>query len=377
MTADATFITRMDPDADPFAAPDGIRLALKDNIDVVGAVTTAGCLPLAENAEPAASDAECLAGARAAGARIVGKANLHELCFGASGVNPHYGTPVNPVDPRRVPGGSSSGCAVAVASGEADIAYGTDTTGSLRTPAAACGVVGLKPTFGVVSVVGVRPLAPSLDTVGVLARSVSDTAVAATLLDSRLTDGDVTAADTVGRVRLPGTEPTIDAAVDSALIDAGLEVIEVELPGWDAADRAALTLLYGEALIVNAEIWPRYRDRLGADLVERFTIAEGIGPAELGDARRQKTAWRSELAEVLGGVGVLALPSMLQFPARLGQQTTPPNPAAPAISLSGMPVLALPVPSGGLLPASVQLVAPDHHEPRLLATGARIEAAVS
>ena len=87
--------------------------------------------------------------------------------------------------------------------------------------------------------------------------------------------------------------------------------------------------------------------------------------------------WRSELAEVLGSVGVLALPAMVDFPARLGRQATPPNPAAPALSLSGMPVLALPLPSGGLMPASIQLVAPDHHEPRLLATGARIEAAVS
>lgn len=376
MSADATFITRLDPDRDPAAAPDGIRIAIKDNIDVAGVVSTVGCLPLAEHAEPATVDAECLAGARAAGARIVGKTNLHELCFGSSGVNPHYGTPVNPIDPRRVPGGSSSGSAAAVATDQADIAYGTDTTGSLRTPAAACGVVSLKPTFGVVSVVGVKPLAPSLDTVGVLARTVAEVAMGATVLDERLTDGEIVVPASVGRVRLPATEPTIDAAIDSALIDAGFDVVEVELPGWIAADRAALTLLYGEALMVNSEIWPRYRDRLGSDVVERFTLAEGIGPAELGDARRQRAIWRTELAEVLGTVGVLALPAMLDYPARLGQQTTPPNPAAPAVSLSGLPVVTLPVPSGGLLPASVQLVAPDHHEPRLLATAALIEAAI-
>lgn len=375
--SDMTFITRLVPDEDPLAAPDGIRLAVKDNIDVAGVVSTSGCLPLAEEAEPAAFDAECLEGARTARARIVGKTNLHELCFGSSGVNHHYGTPVNPIDPRRVPGGSSSGSAVAVATGEADIALGTDTTGSLRTPAASCGVVGLKPTFGVVSVVGVRPLAPSLDTVGVLARSVADAAVAATLLDQRLTEGDVSASDTVGRVRLPDTQPTIDAAIDSALIAAGFEVIEVELPGWDAAHHAATTVLYGEALTTNSEIWPRHRHRLGPDVVERFSLAETIGSAELGEARAASGPWRSELAEVLGSVGVLALPAMVDFPARLGRQATPPNPAAPALSLSGMPVLALPLPSGGLMPASVQLVAPDHHEPRLLATGARLEAAVS
>ena len=106
---DATFITRLDPDLDPLAQPDGIRVAVKDCIDMAGVVTTAGSLAVADDAEPAVADARCLEAFRSAGARIVGKVNLHELCFGSSGVNPHYGTPVNPVDPRRVPGGSSSG----------------------------------------------------------------------------------------------------------------------------------------------------------------------------------------------------------------------------------------------------------------------------
>ncbi|HWJ97360.1 MAG TPA: amidase, partial [Acidimicrobiales bacterium] len=138
----ATWITPLDPDLDPLARPDGLRLAIKDCIDVAGVVTTAGSPLIAERAEPATVDAPCLEVARAAGARIVGKANLHELCFGATGVNPHYGTPVNPRDPRRVPGGSSSGSAVAVADREADIGFGTDTAGSIRNPAASCGIVG-------------------------------------------------------------------------------------------------------------------------------------------------------------------------------------------------------------------------------------------
>lgn len=375
--ADATWITRLDPDLDPRARPDGIRLAVKDCIDVAGVRTTAGSPVVAATAEPAAADAACLDGARAAGARILGKANLHELCFGSSGVNPHYGTPVNPIDPRRVPGGSSSGAAVAVATGEVDVGFGTDTTGSIRTPAACCGIVGLKTTWGLVPVAGTRPLAPSLDTVGVLARSVADLAAGSTLLDPRLTDGDLTASPTVGRVRLADTDPTIDAAIDSALLDAGFLVDEIDLTGWDAAHAAAITVLFGEALLVNDDIWRHHAAGLGADLVERFTFAQSIGPGELGEARAHREAWRLELAEVFGAVGVLALPAMAHYPARIGSQAVAPNAAAPAISLSGHPAVALPLPSGGLLPASLQLVAPDHHEPRLLATAAAVEAAVA
>ncbi|HEX2575976.1 MAG TPA: amidase [Aquihabitans sp.] len=376
-TGDATWITRLDPSTDPLARPDGARLAVKDCIDVAGVVTTAGSPAVAATAQPAAADAACLAGSRAAGARIEGKANLHELCFGSSGVNPHYGTPVNPIDPRRVPGGSSSGSAVAVATGQADIGIGTDTTGSIRNPAACCGITGLRATWGAVPLAGVRPLAPSLDAVGVLARTVTELAVGATLLDPRLTAGDLAPSPTVGRFRLPDTDPTIDAAIDSALLAAGLVAVEVELPGWADAHAAGLTVLFGEALLVNDDLWRDHRHELGDDLVERFTFAQAIGPGELGEARARREPWRQELADVLGSVGVLALPTMAQYPARIGRHAVAPNPAAPAVSLSGHPALALPVPSGGLLPASVQLVAPDHHEPRLLATAVAIEDALA
>ena len=122
---------------------------------------------------PASADAALLAGTRAAGARIVGKANLHELAFGTSGVNPWAGTPENPLDPRRIPGGSSSGSAVAVATDLADVAIGSDTGGSIRVPAAFCGVSGLKTTFGRIPLDGVWPLARSLDTAGPMAVDVA------------------------------------------------------------------------------------------------------------------------------------------------------------------------------------------------------------
>lgn len=374
---DPTWITRLDPDLDPLARPDGIRLAVKDCIDVAGVVTSSGSLALNKEGRPAIADAACLSGARAAGARILGKTNLDELCFGSTGVNPHYGTPVNPLDHRRIPGGSSSGSAVAVATGQADVGLGTDTAGSIRTPSACCGIAGLKTTWGVVAMEGVRPLAPSLDSVGALARSVADLAVGATLLDPRLTDGDLAASATVGRLRLPGTEPTVDAAIDSALIEAGFAMTEVDLPGWTAAHAAAVLVLFGEAMLVNGDIWHRKRRELGVDVIERFTIAESVSPGELGDARGRRETWRSELADVLGTVGVLALPTMVSYAPRLSEDPRGPNLATAAVNLAGHPAVSIPVPSGGLLPASVQLVAPDHHEPRLLATAAVVEAAVA
>jgi len=378
MTAPApstTWITPLDADLDPLATPDGIRVAVKDCIDVAGVVTTAGSAAVAQAALPAVADAACLAGFRQAGARLVGKANLHELCFGATGVNPHYGTPVNPLDDRRIPGGSSSGSAVAVANGEADLGIGTDTAGSLRNPAAYCGLVSLKPTFGLVPVEGTRPLAPTLDTIGLLARDVATLAAGATLLDERLVDGALEPSTAVGRLRLPGTDPTIDAAIDSALIESGIDMIEIELPGWDAAGAAAVTVLFGEALIVNDDLWRHHHHLLGDDLVERFTYAQSISPAELGEARALRLLWRQELADVLGQVGVIALPTALSYPSRIGEHAVAPNAACPPVNLAGIPAMSVPVPSGGLLPAGLQLLAADHHEPRLLATAAVIEAA--
>ena len=179
----STFILRL-PHSDA-----GIRLAVKDLIDIAGVPTTAGCRAVAETAGPAEADAACMAGARAAGAAIVGKANLYELAFGASGVNEWFGTPVNPLDPGLVPGGSSSGSAVAVADGEADVAYGTDTGGSVRIPAAFCGVTGLKTTHGRMPLTGVWPLAPSLDTVGPMARDVAGAAAGMALLEPGFVTG--------------------------------------------------------------------------------------------------------------------------------------------------------------------------------------------
>src|SRR5438270_2594507 len=173
----ATFITRLD------ATGDGVRVAVKDIIDVVGVPTTAGSRAVERAATPAPEDAACLAGLRAADARVVGKTNLHELAMLPLGTNPWFGTPVNPLDASLVPGGSSSGSAVAVAIDEADVAIGSDTGGSVRVPSACCGTVGLKTTHGRISVDGVWPLAPSLDTIGPMAATVAGLILGMQLLE--------------------------------------------------------------------------------------------------------------------------------------------------------------------------------------------------
>src|SRR6201997_1895854 len=134
-----------------------LRLAIKDNIDMKGVVTTAGSEYLAKTSQAATRDAQCLAIARERNVEIVGKTNLSEFAVAPSGINDFFGTPKSPLSKRSklIPGGSSSGSAVAVASGLVDIAFGTDTAGSIRVPAACCGIVGLKTTFGLVSLKGV------------------------------------------------------------------------------------------------------------------------------------------------------------------------------------------------------------------------------
>ncbi|HEY2312663.1 MAG TPA: amidase, partial [Streptosporangiaceae bacterium] len=317
----ATFITRLDH------ASSAIRLAVKDLIDLAGVPTTAGSRALADIATPAEADAPCLAGARAARVAIVGKVNLHELAFGASGVNHYFGTPVNPLDPDLVPGGSSSGSAVAVADGEADIAYGSDTGGSIRIPAAFCGVTGLKTTHGRVSLEGVWPLAPGLDTVGPMALDVAGVAAGMTLLEPGFTL-DAPPAARVGRIRPPGfdVDPLIDAAIDASLVRSGFEVAEIDLPGWPDAREAVGVIIDAEAADSNRALLddPARRDLLGADVRARLTDGAQTTPAELAHAKAYQSTWRTMMARALEGVDVLVLPTVPFFPPRLADAARQP-----------------------------------------------------
>ena len=352
----------------------GPRLAVKDAIDVEGVPTTVGCAAIADVAEAATSDAACVATARAAGARILGKTNLHELCFGTHGGNPWFGNPINPLDPDRLVGGSSSGSAVAVANGEADVGYGTDTGGSVRLPAACCGIVGLKTTFGRIPTTGVWPLSASLDTVGPLARSVADVVTGMQLLEPGFTDRGVVAATTVGRIRIAGVDSALEAAVDRALADAGFEIEEVELPGWGATGAPFGVLILSEAWEADRAVYERSPTRIGRDVRSRLEAGRGTDPGLVPSARAARDRWADEVAGVLNRVPLLAMPTLVGEPPPITDEAVVNGQVFPW-NLSGHPALALPIRvAGWSLPGSLQLIGPAGGEELLCATGAALEA---
>jgi amidase len=387
----STFITRFQP---PATHSVGRRLAVKDLIDMAGVPTTNGSRVIAEGATPARDDAVCLAGTRAAEAAgevtVVGKTNMHELAFGVTGINPWFGTPVNPLDDRLVPGGSSSGSAVAVGAGEADLAFGSDTGGSIRIPAACCAVVGLKTTRGRVSLEGVLPLAPSLDTVGPMARTVAGVVAGMALLEPGFApaapardevDGGEERTQNphgglrVGRVRLPA-EPRIDDALDAALAAAGFQVTDLQLPGWDAATAATMYILGAEAWHIHAELWRQHGDGLSPDVRARLESSSSITEAEVATAWRQAKLWVAELAEIFTRVDLLALPTLAAAPPVLADaaQLTEIRYVTP-FNLAGIPALVLPVATAAGVPASLQLAGPAMSEELLVAAGAAVESA--
>ncbi|HVV36220.1 MAG TPA: amidase [Acidimicrobiales bacterium] len=362
------WITRLD------ATGNGPRLAVKDAIDVAGVPTTVGCKAIADSAQPAGADAPCVATARAAGARIVGKANLHELCFGTTGLNPTFGNPLNPRWPDLVPGGSSSGSAVAIVLDEADVAYGTDTGGSVRLPAACCGIAGLKTTWGRVSLDGVWPLSPALDTVGPLARDVAGLVLGMQLLEPGFSLEGVAAAPAIGRLASPvAVDPALQRVVDDALARSGIAVQDVALAGWDQAN---VTF----ALVIGFEAWrsdAALMDVPGGvhDYVgDRLRGCASITRQQYDAALPTREAWVDEVAALLQRVPVLALPTLHERPVTTDADFLP-NPLVHPFNTARTPAISIPVGTGP--GESLQLVAAPGGEELLLATAAVIEQAVA
>lgn len=372
MTADSTWLLRMD------AEGDGPRLAVKDCIDVAGTPTTVACPAITDDAEPANLDAAVVATARQQGARIVGKTNLVELCRRIDGLNQWTGTPVNPLDPRRLPGGSSSGSAVAVARDEADVAYGTDTGGSIRVPAACCGIAGLKPTVRRLPTHGVFDFSRTLDTVGPMARDVAGLAVGMELMEPGFRSAAPDSFPfTVARVRVPDVEPGIDQAIDAVLAEAGFRITDVPLPDWDTWGRAADEIMTAEGYWAHRHLLDR-PDRMERRHLRDIEAGATVPASRVAEARRIGLDARERVAEPLRRHTFLALPVLRFEPPLLEYQGRGMTALTVPLNLLGLPAVALPVPrSDGGFAASLQLVGSAYAEETLLAAAGVLEQAAA
>lgn len=300
---------------------DGVIVSIKDLFDVAGEITRAGSKVLAEEGMPAAADAIVVRRLRAAGAVIVGKTNMSEFAFTAIGVNPHFGTPGNPADRSRVPGGSSSGAAVAVADGMCDIAIGSDTGGSVRMPAALCGIVGFKPSRQRVPTDGAFPLSYSFDSIGPLARSVADCAKADAILAgddfSPLIPADL-AGLRIGIVEglpLENLDAMVAATFATAIdrLDrAGVRLTREKVSLLD--DMAEVDAKGG---IIGAEACAVHRERIARrggdiDCNVRARIERGcaIAAADYVDMARERGRLIRAMDKVLQSLDVLVLPTI-------------------------------------------------------------------
>ncbi|TNC08381.1 amidase [Methylobacterium terricola] len=363
----------------------GPVVAIKDVIDVAGHPTRAGSRALADSA-PAARHAAVVEALLAADCRIVGKLRMHELAFGVTGINAWAGTPPNPDFPDCVPGGSSSGSATVVAAGLVDFSLGTDTGGSIRIPAACCGVVGLKPSFGRLSRRGLTPAESSLDCVGPLGRSVAAIIQAMAILDPTFVPAAAPARLRLGWVEGGASPPVaaqvrsaFDSCLDSCLDSCGAEIVPVSLPGLEAAYEAGLT-------IMNAEMARSFghlleSGRLGPDIETRLRHSLSIQPEQVAAAEAVRLRFRAEVDRALAGCDALALPTLPDLPltldraddAKAARESTR---LVRPFNLSGHPALSLPVRGAAAGPVGLQLVGPTNGDADLCAVAARIEAAL-
>lgn len=382
----------------------GVPLALKDLYDTAGVRTTGGSRILRDRIpERDATVVRCL---RQAGMVLLGKLNMHEFAYGATGENEHYGASRNPHDPARLTGGSSGGSGAAVAAGLCFGSLGSDTGGSIRCPAALCGIVGLKPTYGRVSRRGVLPLAWSLDHVGPLTRTVTD---AALMLETIA--GHDPADSTTARIPVPSysqvieggvrglrlgvpreffweaLHPEVEAAVRGtieALEREGAEVREVRLPFLDYAQAAQAVILRAEATAYHRE-WlrtrsPDYDPRVRSRLVEGLFLSAG----DYLDAQRVRRAVRRELLEVLREVDVLLTPTV-SIPApgigatevEAGGIVAPPQyymvRNTYLFNLTGLPALSVPCGLAEGLPVGLQIAGRPWEEALVMRIGRTVE----
>jgi aspartyl-tRNA(Asn)/glutamyl-tRNA(Gln) amidotransferase subunit A len=387
----------------------GVPVGWKDLIDTGGIRTTYGSAIYRDHVPD--HDAEVVARLAAAGAICIGKLATHELAWGTTSDNPHFGTCRNPHDPTRMPGGSSGGSGAAVAAGIVALAPGTDTGGSIRCPASVCGIVGLKPTFGRVSLAGIHPLCPSLDHCGPMARSVRDCALALELLAGasardprtpavpaeRYRDalGRGVAGMTVGvaeRYFFEHTDPelaTIVRAAVQALADAGARLVEIDMH-WPVADAGAASFYLAEEMGVMSPHWPTRRADMGRDVVSELERGDRLSLRDAGQAQLARLGYQERMLEQLSaeGVDLVVSPTQPCPPPVIGTRRVPfaGNPEEDVTSVMcgltdvfnvlGWPAITVPCGSDSLgLPVGCQIAAAPWHESDCLAAAEVVEAA--
>ena len=378
---DAAAATARHRSRTPRGPLDGIPVAVKDCIDVAGLPTTGGTKFLHE---PAAGDATVVSRLRAAGAVVFAKTNMHEFGIQPTGVNPHHGTPVNPWDPGRIPGGSSSGSAVAVASGIAPIAVGTDAGGSVRVPAAINGLIGLKPTFGAVPLDGIMQLTLDLDHAGVLAWTVEDATLLFEVMSGRGVDRNVDVRSPAVLVEL--FEGAIDG-VDFAARDGVRETFgvlrQVTAPLSALAAAVEFVIVGTDAQRTCADYVRDHGAALGPDTRVILRLGAGLTADERGRADGVRAAMRREIDALLAQHDVLIGPALgclapqLHRAARATGELDTVGLARLAAqsfvaNLTGHPAVVVPCVREGL-PIALQIIGRHGDEARVLAAARMVE----
>jgi aspartyl-tRNA(Asn)/glutamyl-tRNA(Gln) amidotransferase subunit A len=371
---------------------DGAIVSIKDLFDVAGETTRAGSTTL-DDAPPATRDAPVVQRLRKAGAVIIGKTNMSEFAFTGVGANPHYGTPGNPADRGRVPGGSSSGAAVSVADDMCEIAIGTDTGGSTRIPAALCGVVGYKPTKVRIPTDGAFPLSPTLDSIGPLARTVEACAVADAVLAGE--QPWVLGPAALSGLRLgipqglpleelePGVASRFEAAV-TRVGEAGALLYDMQFSIFDDIAR-----VQSAATIATVEAWQIHRDRIAArgdamDPIIRRRIETGsaVSAADYAAMLEERSELVKAMDSQLADVDALILPTtpivaptMAEIAdTRVFNQKNRLLLRNTAIAnFFDLCAISLPMPGAGELPAGLMLFARRGHDRRLFNISASVE----
>lgn len=371
---------------------DGAVVTIKDLFDVAGEATRAGSKILA-GAAPAPADAPVVRQLRQAGAVIVAKTNMTEFAFSGVGLNPHYGTPGNPADRARIPGGSSSGAAVAVADGMCDIAIGTDTGGSTRIPAALCGLVGFKPSQWRIPTKGAFPLSFTLDSIGPLAASVAECAAADAVMageEPYSLDPPALAGLRLGIAQgLPveDLDSTVGARFDEAitkLAAAGARLTDEPIALFD--DMLALNakggLVPAEAFLVHRRYLEQAADQYDPNVRARIERGEKLSAADYIEISRGREQLADGMDEILIELDALVLPTTPIMAPRMDEVATREDFAAKNMLLLrntsianffDLCAISLPLPRGNGMPAGLMLVARNGGDRRLFRIAAAVE----